>query len=89
MDRIDFSRWKSGYFVKETRCYRLNLEQDLWSPWVVIRCFGSRGYRGGRMMREYFGTYQEGLDRLQYLIEFRQKRRKYQLVESKNLDYPR
>jgi hypothetical protein len=45
---IDTSSWITLRWVRGTRYYRVHLEQDLWSGWILTKVNGRRGSRLGR-----------------------------------------
>jgi hypothetical protein len=47
--RIDVSSWITLRWVRGTRYYRVHLEQDLWSSWVLTKVNGRIGSALGRV----------------------------------------
>jgi hypothetical protein len=45
---IDLTSWTTLRWVRGTRYYRVHLEQDLWSGWLLTQVNGRRGTRLGR-----------------------------------------
>jgi hypothetical protein len=45
---IDLSSWITLRWVRGTRYYRVHLEQDLWSGWLLTKVHGRRGTALGR-----------------------------------------
>jgi hypothetical protein len=45
---IDTASWITLRWVRGTRYYRVHLEQDLWSGWILTKVNGRRGSRLGR-----------------------------------------
>ena len=46
---IDTASWITLRWVRGTRYYRVHLEQDLWSGWLLTKVNGRRGTRLGRV----------------------------------------
>ncbi len=45
---IDIASWITLRWVRGTRYYRVHLEQDLWSSWILTKVNGRIGTRLGR-----------------------------------------
>jgi hypothetical protein len=45
---FDTSSWTTLRWTRGTRYYRVHLEQDLWSSWVITSVNGRSGTRLGR-----------------------------------------
>jgi hypothetical protein len=45
---IDTASWITLRWVRGTRYYRVHLEQDLWSAWLLTKVYGRRNSALGR-----------------------------------------
>ena len=45
---VDISSWLTLRWVRGTRYYRVHLEQDLWSGWLLTKVHGRKGTALGR-----------------------------------------
>ena len=45
---VDISSWITLRWVRGTRYYRVHLEQDLWSGWLLTQVYGRRNSALGR-----------------------------------------
>lgn len=45
---IDTTSWITLRWIRGSRYYRVHLEQDLWSAWLITQVNGRRGTRLGR-----------------------------------------
>jgi hypothetical protein len=63
-DSINVSTWLSLRFERDTRCYQLHLEQDLWGVWILTRINGRRNSRLGRALMTWPSSFESGLSAL-------------------------
>jgi predicted DNA-binding WGR domain protein len=67
-------RWE-----KETRYYQVDLCQDLWGQWVVVKRWGRRGTALGQTRRVPCGSHADALNLLAR-IQRRRRQRGYRTV---------
>jgi hypothetical protein len=72
-------RWENA---TSRRYYLALLHKDLLQDWVLIKCWGGKNSRKGRMMTEYCKTYEEGCCKLNLLGKRRLKRGYHKLPEA-------
>ena len=73
----DQNKWVSRRWQRETRYYEAHLKKDLFG-WVVVRNWGGIGLRAGQRVSIPVINYQEGLLKLEEIMQVR-KQRKYSL----------
>ncbi len=56
-NNYQLDRWKESYWERGRRCYSVELKQDLFGNWVVIRSWGSK--RLSRKMEAECSSYEE------------------------------
>lgn len=72
--------YQQAIFVKNTRYYSIQLEQDLLEDWVISRNFGRRGAIKGRTIREICENLILAHDRFAKLCKYRVKNRNYRQI---------
>ncbi len=76
---IDTRSWITLRWTRGTRYYRVHLEQDLWSAWLVTQVNGRRGTRLGRARSKPAPTIEAALLELAAIAK-RRRQRGYELM---------
>lgn len=76
---ISTSQWTTWRFERESRYYRLHLEQDLWGTWCLTRVHGRRNNPLGRSFTTVEPSFPEACAALTAAFA-RRRRRGYRLV---------
>jgi hypothetical protein len=71
---IDVSSWITLRWVRGTRYYRVHLEQDLWSNWLLTRVNGRIGSPLGRARSRPAPSIEDALFELAAIAQRRRKR---------------
>ena len=78
---LALAQWFELRFARDTRFYRLHLEQDLWGEWILTRVHGRSNSQLGRTTTVWHGPRDQLITPLLTLIE-RRHRRHYRLRHS-------
>ena len=73
------------FYEKANRSYEIQLMQDLFDSWLVIRLYGNKRKPLSHQMTEAFDDWDEAYDRLLCLHEHRSETRSYRLVSKKEI----
>ena len=76
---IDTASWITLRWVRGTRYYRVHLEQDLWSGWLLTQVNGRRGTRLGRARSKQAPSIENALLELAAIAK-RRRQRGYELA---------
>jgi hypothetical protein len=76
---FDTSSWITIRWTRGTRYYRVHLEQDLWSSWVVTSVNGRSGTPLGRARSRPSATIDAALLELAHIAK-RRRQRGYELM---------
>lgn len=71
--------WKSSFWRRKTRYYSIELRQNLFGEWIVVRSWGDIGSKRGRQMEQVCDSFESANSAFNE-AEKRRKVRKYQLV---------
>ena len=77
--------WKSSFWRRETRYYSIELRQNLFGEWIVMRCWGDIGSKRGRVLEQTCDSFNSA-EFVFNEAEKRRQTRKYQLVKKELLD---
>lgn len=74
----DTNAWiqRDWYRPADGRYYRVQLQQDLFQSWILIKRWGKRHSRSGRSMEAVCESYEDGLSQLA-AVEKRREQRGY------------
>jgi hypothetical protein len=72
--RVDVSSWITLRWVRGTRYYRVHLEQDLWSNWLLTQVNGRVGSPLGRARSRPAPSIEDALFELAAIAQRRRKR---------------
>jgi hypothetical protein len=78
-DHIDTASWITLRWTRGTRYYRVHLEQDLWSSWIVTSVNGRIGTQLGRARSAPAATIEAALLDLAGIAK-RRRQRGYELM---------
>jgi len=76
---IDTTSWITLRWTRGTRYYRVHLEQDLWSSWLLTEVHGRRGAALGRIRSKPAPTIDVALLELAHIAK-RRRQRGYELM---------
>jgi hypothetical protein len=76
---VDTASWITLRWTRGTRYYRVHLEQDLWSSWLITRVNGRRGTPIGRALSKPVTTIEAALLELADIAK-RRRQRGYELM---------
>lgn len=76
---IDTLSWITLRWIRGSRYYRVHLEQDLWSGWIITQVNGRRGSPLGRARAKPASSIEAALLELAHLAK-RRRQRGYQLT---------
>ncbi len=76
---FDTSSWITLRWTRGTRYYRVHLEQDLWSSWLITSVNGRRGTPLGRARCQPAPTIEAALLNLAHIAK-RRRQRGYELM---------
>ncbi len=76
---IDTTSWITLRWTRGTRYYRVHLEQDLWSSWLLTQVHGRRGAALGRIRLKPAPTIDVALLELAHIAK-RRRQRGYELM---------
>ena len=71
--------WKSSFWRRKTRYYSIELRQNLFGEWIVVRSWGDIRSKRGRQMEQVCDSF-ESADSAFNEAEKRRQIRKYKLV---------
>lgn len=77
---LDTSRWQRLQWVKDSRFYEVELQQDLWGQWVLTRRWGQRGSPCRHHSDLPCESYEQALESFQQAIQ-RRRQRGYELIK--------
>jgi len=75
---IDTASWITLRWIRGSRYYRVHLEQDLWSGWLLTQVNGRRGSRLGRARSKQAASIESALLELAAIAK-RRRQRGYEL----------
>ena len=75
---IDTASWITLRWTRGTRYFRVHLEQDLWSGWLLTKVNGRIGTRLGRARAEHSSSIEAALTSLAAIAK-RRRLRGYEL----------
>jgi len=78
LKQIDTASWITLRWIRGTRYYRVHLEQDLWSPWLLTKVNGRVGSRLGRARSSTSPSIEAALLELAAIAQ-RRRQRGYEL----------
>ncbi len=76
---IDTMTWITLSRTRGTRYYRVHLEQDLWSGWLLTQVNGRRGSSLGRTRFKPAATMEAALSEIAHIAK-RRRQRGYELM---------
>jgi hypothetical protein len=76
---FDTSSWITLRWTRGTRYYRVHLEQDLWSSWLLTQVNGRSGTPLGRARYKPAATIEDALLELAHIAK-RRRQRGYELI---------
>ncbi|MGB5635561.1 MAG: WGR domain-containing protein [Waterburya sp.] len=79
MNSYTSDRWKSSLWRRDTRYYTIELRQNLFGEWIVVRSWGDLGSKRGRQLEQVC----DNIKSAELVFKKAEKRRitrKYQLV---------
>ena len=65
--------WQQLRWQKGVRYYRAEFQQDLWGDWILVRRWGRRGDKTGRVLNLCCESYQHGAKTLARTIRRRRQ----------------
>jgi hypothetical protein len=71
---IDTASWITLRWVRGTRYYRVHLEQDLWSTWILTKVNGRRATALGRTRSHTMPSIESALFELAAIAKRRRER---------------
>jgi hypothetical protein len=71
---FDISSWMTLRWTRGTRYYRVHLEQDLWSSWLLTQVHGRRGAALGRVRSKPAPTIDAAFLELAHIAKRRRQR---------------
>jgi WGR domain len=74
LKQIDIASWITLRWIRGTRYYRVHLEQDLWSTWLLTKVNGRIGSRLGRARSYTSPSIEAALFELAAIAQRRRKR---------------
>ncbi len=81
---VDTESWITLRWVRGTRYYRVHLEQDLWSSWILTKVNGRVGTRLGRARSHETPSIEAALLELAAIAK-RRRQRRYDLKNSTHI----
>lgn len=78
-DIFDTSSWMTLRWIRGSRYYRVHLEQDLWSAWLITQVHGRIGTRLGRARAAQSPSIEAALLQLAAIAK-RRRQRGYELT---------